>query len=137
LKEAPYAYGSTWEAEKDLSEQQWRGLVQSRTRFVAEAGDQVVGTAAAGASTYRRTASMTSLWVDPHWRGKGVGDLLVTAVTAWAAEFRYNQLLLWVTDGNTHAERLYERHGFRRTGDTSQVRPGESRIEFEMSVRLT
>ena len=102
---------------------------------MAEANNQVVGTAAAGDAGYTRAASLTSLWVDPGWRGKGVGDSLVLAVMEWAAG-SYDQLFLWVTEGNTHAETLYERHGFRKTGDTSPVRSGESRLEFEMSLTL-
>jgi hypothetical protein len=41
-------------------------------------------------------------------------------------------LLLWVTEGNTHAEALYERHGFVRTGDAID----HPRREFEMSKRI-
>jgi GNAT superfamily N-acetyltransferase len=136
LKEAPYAFGSAWENEKDKTELDWRHAVRSRARFVAELNGKVVGMATAGESGYSRAASMTSFWVGPQARGKGVGDSLVLAVIAWATGAGHNQVLLWVTDGNAHAERLYERHGFHRTGETQLVRPGEDRVEFEMSLRI-
>ena len=108
----------------------------SRERYVAEMDGRVVGTASGGESGYSRAASLTSLWVDPSARGKGVGDALIATVMAWAKAAGNNQLLLWVTETNAHAEKLYERHGFRRTGAIQPVRPGEDRLEFEMSVRV-
>jgi ribosomal protein S18 acetylase RimI-like enzyme len=136
LLEAPYAFGSTWELEKDRSEEAWRRAVASRIRFVAELDAAVVGMAAVGESGYERTASITSVWVDPEARGRGVGDSLVVATFEWAREAGYDQVLLWVAEGNPHAEKLYERHGFSRTGERSRIRDGEDRYEFEMSVRF-
>ena len=136
LKDAPFAFGSKWEHEKERAEEGWRNAVVSRTRFVAEADGDAIGMAAIGPSTYTGAAAITSVWVSPEARGKGVGDSLVRALFAWARERGYTQLLLWVADGNTHAEALYKRHGFRRTGDVQQVRADEDRMEFEMSVRF-
>ena len=110
--------------------------MESRERYVAELDGHVVGTASGGESGYSRAASLTSLWVDPSARGSGVGDSLIAAVTAWARDAGYQQLMLWVTEGNTNAETLYQRHGFRRTGAIQPVRAGEDRLEYEMSVRL-
>ena len=90
---------------------------------------KVVGTASGSDSTYTGTASLTSLWVEPGFRGHGIGDLLVGAVLEWAKVAGFSQVLLWVTEGNSHAEELYLRHGFIRTGDVIDG-------EFEMSVRL-
>jgi len=136
LADAPYAFGSTWEHERLNTEQQWRRAIESRARFVADVGGEVIGMAAAGDSGDPRAASLTSVWVDARARGAGVGDSLVMAALAWAAEAGYQQLILWVTDGNTHAEGLYRRHGFSRTGGVQQVRPGEDQLEFEMSRTL-
>jgi ribosomal protein S18 acetylase RimI-like enzyme len=132
LKEAPYAFGSTWEGEKDRGDEEWRDAVTSRMRFVAVFNDQVVGMAAGGASNDTGTASLTSLWVDPSTRGQGVGDQLVNAVLKWAKAEGFSQVLLWVTEGNSKAASLYERNGFTRTGDVIT----EPLREFEMSIRL-
>jgi len=136
LKDAPYAFGSTWEHEKERTEHEWRNAVVSRTRFVAEADGQVVGMASVGAAGDTRAGSVTSFWVDPRARGKGIGDTLLLATVESAKASGYSQVLLWVVDSNAHAVRLYERHGFERTGATQQVRPGDNRIEFEMSRTL-
>lgn len=132
LKDAPYAFGSSWENEKLNSEEEWRQFVASRTRFVAELDGQVVGTAAGGDSSYTGTAALTSLWVDARSRGHGIGDQLVNAVLEWANAAGFSRVLLWVTDGNSHAEALYLRNGFVRTGDVVD----EPRREFEMSRRI-
>jgi ribosomal protein S18 acetylase RimI-like enzyme len=104
----------------------------SRTRFVAVLDGRMVGLAAGGASGPHGVAALTSLWIDPRARGRGVGDELVTSITAWAKVEGYNQLVLWVTDGNEHAEALYERNGFTRTGEVIE----EPRAEFEMWRRI-
>ena len=136
LKDAPYAFGSKWEIEKDRSEQEWRAAVVARMRYVAEAEGQVMGMASIGESGYSRAASVTSFWVHPAARGKGVADSLLLAVIEWARQKGDTQLLLWVAEGNARAEKLYERYGFRRTGATQRIRATEERMEFEMSARL-
>ena len=93
---------------------------------------RVVGLAAGGDSGPDGVAALTSLWVDPRARGRGVGDQLVISVTDWARDSGYKQLVLWVTEGNQHAEALYERNGFTRTGDVI----AEPRHEFEMWRRI-
>lgn len=132
MKAAPYAFGSTWEQEKERSEEEWRQALMSRTRFVAVLDGQIVGLAAGGDSGPGGVAALTSLWVDPSARGRGVGDELVISVTAWAKAEGYNQLVLWVTEGNRHAEALYERNGLKRTGEVID----EPRAEFEMWKRI-
>jgi ribosomal protein S18 acetylase RimI-like enzyme len=136
LKDAPYAFGSTWEHEKNRTEEEWRASVVSRTRFVAESDGQVVGMASVGEAGHGTAGSLTSFWVHPLARGKGVGDILILVSVESAREAGYDRLLLWVTENNTHAERLYERHGFQRTGATQMVRPGDDRLEFEMTLSL-
>jgi ribosomal protein S18 acetylase RimI-like enzyme len=136
LKEAPSAFGSTWEREKDRTEEEWRNAVVSRTRFVAESDGQAVGMASVGEAGPGRAGSVTSFWVHPRARGKGVGDALLLATIESARAAGYAELFLWVVEANEHAQKLYERHGFQRTGATQLVRPGDDRLEYEMSKTL-
>jgi GNAT superfamily N-acetyltransferase len=134
LREAPYAFGSTFEREANLPERQWRSAVVQRTRFVAEVDGEVAGTVGAGPGEFSGSAALTALWVDPRFRNQGVGSALVEAVVEWAEAQGFSQVLLWVTEVNRNAERLYVHHGFARTGRVSEVRPGEP--ENEMSKQI-
>jgi len=136
LKEAPYAFGSTFEREVGASSESWRNRLTDRTRFVAEMGGQVAGTVSAGPGEFAGVAALTALWVDPRFRGRGVGSRLVEAVVDWTRVRGLAQVLLWVTDVNQNAERLYVRHGFARTGRVTEIRLGEPAVEYEMTKRI-
>jgi len=134
LKEAPYAFGSTYEREVEAPEERWRRALKDRTRFVAEVDGVVAGTVSGGDAESAGTSAMTAMWVDPRFRKQGVGDLLVKTVVEWARKGGYSQMLLWVADRNDNAERLYVRNGFKRTGARQDLRPGA--LEHEMARDL-
>lgn len=136
LKEAPYAFGSTYEAEVGFSEEWWRQRLVDRARFVGEVDGEAAGIVSGGDSGTEGTAAVTTMWVDPRFRRRGVGDLLVKSVLDWARSTGYSRVVLWVTEDNAQAEKLYERNAFVRSGEASLVRAGEDRIEYEMGRRL-
>jgi GNAT superfamily N-acetyltransferase len=136
LQEAPYAFGSTYALEVAADEESWRRRLVEWARFVAEVDGEVAGTVGGGAGEFARTVALTALWVEPRFRRHGVGDALVGAVVDWAATQGCSQVLLWVTDVNKAAERLYVHHGFARTGRVDEVRPGEPEVEYEMAKRI-
>ncbi|MEU1707318.1 GNAT family N-acetyltransferase [Streptomyces sp. NPDC005706] len=53
-------------------------------------------------------ALLSQLYLDPGWRGRGLGDRFV----ALAKERSPQGLTLWTFQVNTTAHRFYERHGF-------------------------
>jgi len=87
--------------------------------WVAELAGKLVGTIAAvprGTELYIR-----SMAVLPAARGQGVGTLLLNATEAFAVEHQYGRLVLDTTPFLLEAVRLYERYGFRRTGEQSDL----------------
>ncbi|HEY8633732.1 MAG TPA: GNAT family N-acetyltransferase [Candidatus Dormibacteraeota bacterium] len=136
LQEAPYAFGSTFELEVAADEDSWRRRIVDWARFIAEVEGEVAGTVGAGAGEFALTVALTALWVDPRFRSRGIGGALVGSVVDWAASEGCTQVLLWVTEMNKAAERLYEHHGFARTGRVDEVRRGEPAVEYEMSKRI-
>ena len=64
------------------------------------------------------------MWVDPAWRGQGIGQGIIGEIAAWARGAGYEAIGLGVTVGNGPAIALYERLGFRDTGLRYPLRDG-------------
>jgi len=121
LAEAPAAFGSTLAAERRLRPAAWRARLAGRAQFAVRCGEALVGTVGGFADAASGGAELVSMWVQPAWRGQGVGDLLVRAVVDWARAAGYPAVRLWVSADNGPAERLYARHGFCRTGERQLI----------------
>ena len=72
---------------------------------------------------------LISMYVTPLGRGRGVGDHLVQAVERWARLVGAQTLRLGVVEGNEHAWALYQRNGFRDTGELGDLMPDGVRRE--------
>lgn len=135
LREAPGAFGSTYEAEAALTEADWlrRLANEKRAVFVAEEGGEVLGLAAGAPDDEDPTAGfLLSMWVDPRGRGRGHGDALVQAVVRWLAAAGFGLVRLHVTEGNERAAELYRRNGFVRSGNDFR-RDRDGILELEMA----
>ena len=94
----------------------WSELGQLDTRhyLVALAEEELVGYA--GLCDYPDEAFVQTLAVAPAAQGRGVGALLLEALLQEAARRGQRTVSLEVRADNAAAQRLYERHGFSRTG---------------------
>jgi GNAT superfamily N-acetyltransferase len=52
------------------------------------------------------------MYVEPAYRGKGVNQLIIAALKAWALSRQLTELRLDVYHTNTNAIRAYEKAGF-------------------------
>ena len=100
-----------WSARTFWSE---LGQLDSRHYVVALEDDAVVGYA--GLCDYPDEAWVQTMAVAPARQGAGVGALLLQELLAEAGRRRQRVVSLEVRAGNGPAQRLYERHGFTRTG---------------------
>ncbi|MFJ9160384.1 GNAT family N-acetyltransferase [Streptomyces griseoviridis] len=96
-------------------------VVPSRETWVADACGEVVGVMVLG------EGEISQLYLDPGWRGRGVGDRFVDL----AKERAPDGLALWTFQVNTPAHRFYERHGFTAVAHTD----GSANEEREPDVR--
>lgn len=129
LREAPYAFGSTfddWQGEKD-TETRWR---QRLTDVPFNAAAYLDGAPAGIASGTKPNddgaVELISMWVAPFARGKGVADALVNAVIGWTKTAGIAKLSLDVMEDNHRARSFYRRHGFVDRGrieNTLDARP--------------
>lgn len=82
---------------------------------VAVEGGRVVGTI--GGSREGGLAELKRMYVLSGARGRGVGRALGERFLSWAREARCAKAVLWSDKRFTAAHRLYERLGFRVTGE--------------------
>lgn len=102
----------------------WSELGQLDTRhyLVALDGGQVVGYA--GLCDYPDEAFVQTLAVAPAAQRAGLGARLLTALLAEATRRGQRTVSLEVRADNQTAQRLYDRHGFTRTGLRRGYYPG-------------
>ncbi len=87
--------------------------------IVAEAGVQVVGWGSLNVFNPRRAYDYVadfSVYVERGWRGKGVGNRLLTRLIELGRELGYHKLVLSAFPWNTGGMTLYEKLGFRTVG---------------------
>ncbi|WP_433087826.1 GNAT family N-acetyltransferase [Dactylosporangium sp. CA-052675] len=140
LADSPRAFGSTLEREQAFDEDRWRAWLEPAKglKAVARESEGTAGIVGVWVPEDRDGAGeLFSMWVHPAWRGRGAGDLLVTEAIAWAGERGLTALDLWVVGDNVAARRLYERHGFRPTGEAQPYPPDPSVVEYVMRCEIS
>jgi GNAT superfamily N-acetyltransferase len=141
LKESPFAFGSSYEAEASRPDDEWTARARAgaagveRITFFALMNDEIVGLVGG----FRPDADgfvveLVSMWTSPDARRAGVGRALVGAVLDWAREVSARSVGLWVTLGNSPALCLYGSMGFRETGESQPLPSDPSHSEVRMTL---
>ena len=74
------------------------------------------------------------MWVDPAARGRGIAGDLIRAVARWTQERGSTRVVLFVQEANEPAQLLYERAGFRPTGDREAAPAGRSAFKLVLAA---
>ena len=101
--------------------------------WVAVVGGQIVGTVSA--VLHPDHLYIRGMAVLPMARGKRAGDLLLQEIERFAALNNQGCLVLNTTPFLTPAIRLYQRHGFRRTGEGVQDLFGTPLFRMQKIIR--
>lgn len=118
LKESPEMFGSIYDCEKKLSTQQFMKRLDSFTAFGAYIEEKIVGLCVFKQEDGVKDAHkayLSSVFVEPEFRGLGVAEKLLQSVKNYARE-HVEQIMLSVVDGNIAAIKLYEKQGFKIYG---------------------
>lgn len=104
--------------------------------WIAEVDGSRAGSVFCGADD-GETARLRMLFVEPWARGGGVGTLLVDECVSFARAAGYRKLVLWTTDRQRAARRLYEATGFRLVASTPAREFGQdlSNEDWELELR--
>ena len=143
LKEAPSAFASSYEEEKDFA----LALIEARLAarddrgaFGAFHDDELIGIVVLGRIDQKKVSHKAFIWsmyVAPAARGRGVGRALLDAALALArAVPGVRQVNVGVTADNATAIRLYESAGFRRFGLEPNALLVAGRLHEELHMAL-
>ena len=125
LLDAPDAYYATYDSTVERTEAEWRAWPGRGVCFLAWLGGQPIGmVGVAPTATDLTRADLFAMWVAPAVRGTGAADALITAALDWARQQGCHSVDLEVAPGNVRAERVYRRHGFGTTGESTTVAGG-------------
>ncbi|SOC52024.1 GNAT family N-acetyltransferase [Ornithinimicrobium cerasi] len=148
LTDAPDAFWTTLADVEARTEQDWRrssngSTLQARDGHGIPVGTLTLLTAATtpdlGVKPGPGDALVLAVYVVPAARGRGVVDaLLDAALTLARDELGAWRMVLQVNEHNLGARRVYERHGYRLTGEFLQhpERPGVRDLEMVRPVGL-
>lgn len=140
LKQDPLSFGSTYEHEALLSDEEWLTRASSlngdnRAGFFALEDGKAIGLVLCFRDSEDPTVGeLISMWVAPVGRQRGVGSDLLKAIRHWAQEHGMQTLRLLVTSLNTIGISFYERNGFVRTGKTAPYPHTPDIFEIEMTL---
>ena len=130
LKEAPDAFGSTFESAREYPDQEWEKRcafldIQTDYPLVAIIDGIFVGIVWSKISQPEKTiCHIYQMWVKPEYRGLNLGRKLLIDSISWAQSKNVESIQLSVTCGNSPAQKLYESLGFIATGDSEPIRKG-------------
>jgi ribosomal protein S18 acetylase RimI-like enzyme len=138
LRDSPDAFASTLDAEEGLGVENWRDLLSRGTWLVALHEAEPIGIVAAVRECGQpaRIRHVTSLWVAPSWRGRGVGGGLLRGLLKQLSDEGVEFVWLWVFDTNQAAQKLYRRLGFASTGERQSLPGRPRRTEERMRLKL-
>jgi len=127
LKDAPYAFPSTYESAVQRSAESWREQADrsargsDRATFLAFSEVVPVGMAA----LYRLedkvdTGELLQVWVSPEYRGTSVIWDLMDTIFKWAGENNFRRVIAGVNNANPGALKFYLKYGFSTLEETSE-----------------
>ena len=81
-------------------------------------------------------AHISTIAIDPHWRGKGYGEILLAGLFGKAMTLEARYIVLEVRVSNTVAQQLYRKYGFNRIRRRKNYYRGDSEDAWDMRVAL-
>ncbi len=107
-----------------------------KTLLVAEEDGRWHGVVGAFARVNQLEVQLISMWVDPGSRGRGIARDLIRAVAEWTEMRGAARVVLFVQEANAPARTLYERAGFRPTGDRAPASAGRSAFKLILAASV-
>jgi len=127
LKDAPYAFETTYDSALQRSDEMWRERVEDTAQgtngatFLAFSDDLPVGLAAlVHLKDQAGVGELMQVWISPDQRGTGAAWKMMDSVFEWAGANNIHKIIAGVIKGNTRALTFYTRYGFSVMDESAQ-----------------
>lgn len=135
-----YGWGRAFEAyvAESLSAFVLRGDPETDRLWLAEVGDQLVGSIAIGGRP-GPSGQLRYFLVDPRVRGRGLGKRLLDDALAFCRERKFRSVFLWTASDLPAAAHLYRAAGFRLVEEVPEPDWGQAvvRQRYELELQNT
>ncbi|ENX43134.1 GNAT family N-acetyltransferase [Acinetobacter sp. NIPH 2100] len=114
LLDSPDVFAAHYAVVEKYSESEWRDRASHNSKyhyFLAIVGTRAVGIIG-GIRNAVHEFNLVAMWVNPEFRGRGVADLLISAIKNLAISKGHSRIVLSVSPHNSRAVGLYSRHDF-------------------------
>jgi GNAT superfamily N-acetyltransferase len=140
LKDAPYAFESTYESAVQRNDETWGERAQSGAQgndgatFLAFSDDRPIGMAALFRSQGQMDlGELMQVWVSPDYRGSRAAWDLMDGIFHWAKDHNFRRIIAGVTNVNPRAIAFYNRYGFSRMAEPAGDDSGSIYLIKEVS----
>ena len=130
LADSPEAFRPTLAGESAQPDEWWVEIIGTTAAhprgelWLAWVDDEAVGMLFGRVDRECTRLEIGAMWVAPEVRREGVGSGLIRACVEWGRGCGASTASLWATEENSEAVAFYQRHGFRPTESTEELRPG-------------
>ena len=127
LQDSPDSFCASFDNEAAFTDEHWQERLgtDGSAYLIAELDGNVIGLVCGVLpSTNDAYGNIYQMWVDPEFRGNGVGKVLLARIIHWAMNGKAPGLELGVTTINEEAVSLYELAGFTTVGELVPLRDG-------------
>jgi len=139
LEDSPEAFGETFDGARAANWQRRAAdgaVLHDRAVFVAIAGHRPIGMVFVRCAMPPEPAFLGGMWVNPEFRRRGVGRLLVQRALHFLRLAGQTEVSLWVARGHDGVRIFYRALGFRDTGATGALRAGSDIVIDELRYSL-
>jgi DNA-binding MarR family transcriptional regulator/N-acetylglutamate synthase-like GNAT family acetyltransferase len=138
LYAAEYGWDSSYEAlvARIVADYAGRADHKREAAWIAELDGRTAGCVFCMRKS-EEVAQLRLLLVEPHARGRGIGERLVAECVSFARRTGYREIVLWTNDVLHAARRIYQRAGFELIGSEEHHSFGHDLVAQDWRLPLT
>lgn len=140
----PLAFGSNYESESQMTEEDWRSRLRAKDNaiFVIYNDETPIGMTCVSVDRNdptQKTALLWGSWLDPNFRGKGLSELMYQTRIDWAKrQPTVERIIVSHRASNLASKNANQKHGFVCTHENDRTWSDgltESEFYYELKIK--